>query len=202
MVIIDPKQSFVLSDRRESEQKEGFIVPDQRERFLVADATWSKTTYPTRLWGIVARRCSPNTQTCSILCEENLRHSQGNYRIFLQYFDLSWMNWYYGFVTGLRHLWCLTGDPVCWAFLSNCCFFSALLVLVVFTPSWGGMSYWSVVSSSPAHKLNSSHCTSCFVKGWWGLEQSGTQFIHFTLISYFLKLMNKDNILMNKDINK
>lgn len=39
MVIIDPKQSFVLSDRRESEQKEGFIVPDQRERFLVADAT-------------------------------------------------------------------------------------------------------------------------------------------------------------------
>lgn len=38
MVIIDPKQSFVLSDRRESEQKEGFIVPDQRERFLVADA--------------------------------------------------------------------------------------------------------------------------------------------------------------------
>lgn len=38
MVIIDPKQSFVLLDRRESEQKEGFIVPDQRERFLVADA--------------------------------------------------------------------------------------------------------------------------------------------------------------------
>ncbi|XP_029687193.1 plexin domain-containing protein 2 [Takifugu rubripes] len=38
MVIIDPKQSFVMSDRRESEQKEGFIVPDQRERFLVADA--------------------------------------------------------------------------------------------------------------------------------------------------------------------
>lgn len=39
MLVIDPKQSFVLSDRRESEQKEGFIVPDQRERFLVADAT-------------------------------------------------------------------------------------------------------------------------------------------------------------------
>lgn len=39
VVFVDPKQSFVLSDRRESEQKEGFIVPDQRERFLVADST-------------------------------------------------------------------------------------------------------------------------------------------------------------------
>lgn len=39
MEVIDPKQCFVLSDRRESEQKEGFIVPDQRERFLVADTT-------------------------------------------------------------------------------------------------------------------------------------------------------------------
>uniref|UniRef100_A0A8C9WUJ4 Plexin domain containing 2a n=1 Tax=Sander lucioperca TaxID=283035 RepID=A0A8C9WUJ4_SANLU len=37
MVVIDPKQSFVMSDRRESEQKEGFIVPDQRERFLVSE---------------------------------------------------------------------------------------------------------------------------------------------------------------------
>ncbi|CAG5896526.1 unnamed protein product [Menidia menidia] len=35
-VVIDLKQSFVMSDRRESEQKEGFIVPDQRERFIVS----------------------------------------------------------------------------------------------------------------------------------------------------------------------
>ncbi|KAF7668429.1 hypothetical protein LDENG_00014590 [Lucifuga dentata] len=34
MVVIDPKQAFIMSDRRESDQKEGFIVPDQRERFL------------------------------------------------------------------------------------------------------------------------------------------------------------------------
>ncbi|XP_070701604.1 plexin domain-containing protein 2 [Pempheris klunzingeri] len=39
MVVIDPKQSFILSDRRESEQKEGFIVPDQRERFLVSESS-------------------------------------------------------------------------------------------------------------------------------------------------------------------
>ncbi|XP_044077005.1 plexin domain-containing protein 2-like isoform X2 [Siniperca chuatsi] len=39
MVVIDPKQSFVMSDRRESEQKEGFIVPDQRERFLVSESS-------------------------------------------------------------------------------------------------------------------------------------------------------------------
>lgn len=39
IVIIDPKQSFVLSDRRESEQKDGFIVADQRERFLVSEST-------------------------------------------------------------------------------------------------------------------------------------------------------------------
>ncbi|XP_034411813.1 plexin domain-containing protein 2-like [Cyclopterus lumpus] len=38
MVVMDPKQSFVMSDRRESEQKEGFIVPDQRERFLVSES--------------------------------------------------------------------------------------------------------------------------------------------------------------------
>lgn len=50
-VVIDPKQSFVMSDRRESEQKEGFIVPDQRERFLVMESSWPKTTYPRRLWG-------------------------------------------------------------------------------------------------------------------------------------------------------
>ncbi|XP_069548028.1 plexin domain-containing protein 2 [Brachyistius frenatus] len=37
--VIDPKQSFVMSDRRESEQKEGFIVPDQRERFLVSESS-------------------------------------------------------------------------------------------------------------------------------------------------------------------
>lgn len=36
-VVIDPKQSFVISDRRESELKEGFIVPDQRERFLLSE---------------------------------------------------------------------------------------------------------------------------------------------------------------------
>ncbi|KAM3604931.1 uncharacterized protein V6R79_018182 [Siganus canaliculatus] len=39
IVVIDPKQSFVMSDRRESEQKEGFIVPDQRECFLVSDSS-------------------------------------------------------------------------------------------------------------------------------------------------------------------
>ncbi|XP_018533325.1 plexin domain-containing protein 2 isoform X2 [Lates calcarifer] len=38
-LVIDPKQSFVMSDRRESEQKEGFIVPDQRERFLVSESS-------------------------------------------------------------------------------------------------------------------------------------------------------------------
>ncbi|XP_036939278.1 plexin domain-containing protein 2 [Acanthopagrus latus] len=38
-VVIDPKQSFAMSDRRESEQKEGFIVPDQRERFLVSESS-------------------------------------------------------------------------------------------------------------------------------------------------------------------
>ncbi|KAM4605238.1 plexin domain-containing protein 2 [Polymixia lowei] len=37
MVVIDPKQSFIISGRRESDQKEGFIVPDQRERFLVSE---------------------------------------------------------------------------------------------------------------------------------------------------------------------
>ncbi|XP_014827926.1 PREDICTED: plexin domain-containing protein 2-like [Poecilia mexicana] len=38
-VIIDLKQSFVISDRRESEQKEGFIVPDQRECFLASESS-------------------------------------------------------------------------------------------------------------------------------------------------------------------
>ncbi|XP_044223890.1 plexin domain-containing protein 2 isoform X1 [Thunnus albacares] len=38
-VVIDPKQAFVMSVRRESEQKEGFIVPDQRERFLVSESS-------------------------------------------------------------------------------------------------------------------------------------------------------------------
>ncbi|KAM8850655.1 plexin domain-containing protein 2 isoform 2-T2 [Spinachia spinachia] len=36
-VVIDPKQAFVMTDRRESEQREGFIVPDQRERCLVSE---------------------------------------------------------------------------------------------------------------------------------------------------------------------
>ncbi|KAM8838463.1 LOW QUALITY PROTEIN: plexin domain-containing protein 2 [Synchiropus picturatus] len=36
--VIDPKQCFVMADRRESEQKEGFMVPDQRERFLGPDS--------------------------------------------------------------------------------------------------------------------------------------------------------------------
>lgn len=45
-VVVDPKQSFVLSDRRESEQKEGFIVPDQRECFLVFESTWPKLHIP------------------------------------------------------------------------------------------------------------------------------------------------------------
>ncbi|XP_033182364.1 plexin domain-containing protein 2 isoform X2 [Anabas testudineus] len=39
MVVIDPKQSFVISGRRESEQKEGFIIPDQRERFLSSESS-------------------------------------------------------------------------------------------------------------------------------------------------------------------
>lgn len=43
--VIDPKQSFVMSDRRESEQKEGFIVPDQRERFLVSES-WPELHIP------------------------------------------------------------------------------------------------------------------------------------------------------------
>ncbi|KAM7400352.1 hypothetical protein PAMA_004847 [Pampus argenteus] len=38
-VVIDPKEAFVMSARRESEQKEGFIVPDQRERFLVSESS-------------------------------------------------------------------------------------------------------------------------------------------------------------------
>ncbi|XP_029930432.1 plexin domain-containing protein 2 [Myripristis murdjan] len=38
-VVIDPKQSFIISDRRESDQKEGFIIPDQRERFLVSESS-------------------------------------------------------------------------------------------------------------------------------------------------------------------
>ncbi|KAM3850431.1 plexin domain-containing protein 2-like [Diretmus argenteus] len=38
-MVIDPKQAFTISHRRESEQKEGFIVPDQRERFLVSESS-------------------------------------------------------------------------------------------------------------------------------------------------------------------
>ncbi|XP_035994271.1 plexin domain-containing protein 2 isoform X1 [Fundulus heteroclitus] len=38
-VIIDFKQSFVFPDRRESEQKEGFIVTDQRVRFLAPESS-------------------------------------------------------------------------------------------------------------------------------------------------------------------
>ncbi|KAM4557403.1 plexin domain-containing protein 2 [Fundulus diaphanus] len=38
-VIIDLKQSFVFPDRRESEQKEGFIVTDQRVRFLSPESS-------------------------------------------------------------------------------------------------------------------------------------------------------------------
>ncbi|XP_043991396.1 plexin domain-containing protein 2-like [Gambusia affinis] len=38
-LIIDLKQFFVISDRRESEQKEGFIVPDQRECFLASESS-------------------------------------------------------------------------------------------------------------------------------------------------------------------
>lgn len=61
MVVFDPKQSFVLSDRRESEQKEGFIVPDQREHFLVSDSTWSKLYIPEdfgQSWDITKHRLS------------------------------------------------------------------------------------------------------------------------------------------------
>ncbi|XP_068196936.1 plexin domain-containing protein 2-like isoform X2 [Antennarius striatus] len=39
VMAIDPKQSFVMSNRRESEQKEGFIVPDQRECFVVSESS-------------------------------------------------------------------------------------------------------------------------------------------------------------------
>nr|XP_020447029.1 plexin domain-containing protein 2-like isoform X2 [Monopterus albus] len=39
LVVIDPKQAFVMSDRRESEQKEGFIVPDQKECFLISESS-------------------------------------------------------------------------------------------------------------------------------------------------------------------
>lgn len=45
-VVIDPKQTFVMSDRRESEQKDGFIVPDQKERFLVSESSWPKLHIP------------------------------------------------------------------------------------------------------------------------------------------------------------
>lgn len=45
-VVIDPKQSFVIADRRESEQKEGFIIPDQRERFLSSESCWPKLQIP------------------------------------------------------------------------------------------------------------------------------------------------------------
>ncbi|XP_054914147.1 plexin domain-containing protein 2-like [Poeciliopsis prolifica] len=38
-VFIDLKQSFLISDRRESEQKEGFIVPDQRECFFASESS-------------------------------------------------------------------------------------------------------------------------------------------------------------------
>uniref|UniRef100_A0A3Q2WM64 Plexin domain containing 2a n=1 Tax=Haplochromis burtoni TaxID=8153 RepID=A0A3Q2WM64_HAPBU len=39
IVVIDPKKCFVISDRRESEQKEGFVIPDQRERFLSSESS-------------------------------------------------------------------------------------------------------------------------------------------------------------------
>ncbi|XP_077413999.1 plexin domain-containing protein 2 isoform X2 [Vanacampus margaritifer] len=39
VAVIDPKQSFVMAIRRESEQKEGFIVPDPRERFLCSESS-------------------------------------------------------------------------------------------------------------------------------------------------------------------
>lgn len=38
-VVIDPKQSFIITGRRESDMKEGFIVPDQREHFLVSESS-------------------------------------------------------------------------------------------------------------------------------------------------------------------
>ncbi|KAJ3595169.1 hypothetical protein NHX12_004473 [Muraenolepis orangiensis] len=39
VVVVDPKQSFIITGRRESDMKEGFIVPDQRERFLVSESS-------------------------------------------------------------------------------------------------------------------------------------------------------------------
>ena len=38
-VVVDPKQSFIITGRRESDMKEGFIVPDQRERCLVSESS-------------------------------------------------------------------------------------------------------------------------------------------------------------------
>lgn len=46
IVVIDPKKCFVISDRRESEQKEGFVIPDQRERFLSSESSWPKLQIP------------------------------------------------------------------------------------------------------------------------------------------------------------
>lgn len=56
-LVIDPKQSFVMSDRRESEQKEGFIVPDQRERFLVSESSWPKLHFPGGFWDRAGSLC-------------------------------------------------------------------------------------------------------------------------------------------------
>ncbi|CAL8315807.1 unnamed protein product [Gadus morhua 'NCC'] len=37
--VVDPKQAFIITGRRESDMKEGFIVPDQRERCLVSESS-------------------------------------------------------------------------------------------------------------------------------------------------------------------
>lgn len=80
-VIIDPKQSFILSDRRESEQKDGFIVGDQRERFLVSESTWPQTPCPTRPWGWTSLKiqgCFDIIQLRILILRKNLQPLWGN----------------------------------------------------------------------------------------------------------------------------
>lgn len=73
------------------------------------------------------------------------------------------------------------------AFYSRECFsqtcFCSLLVLVVFTPSAGGMSYLGVVSSSKAHKLNSSHYVSLLLRG----KQGRLSLTHFVQLFWIDK---------------
>lgn len=85
MVVIDPKQSFVISDRRESDQREGFIVPDQRERFLASESSWQKLHFPagfgTEL--VLNGRMDSFLKSCDFLfpfscCSGSFRGQRGN----------------------------------------------------------------------------------------------------------------------------